>query len=109
MKEIVLEEQDARDLMTCLSAINVSTSLLYHTEGEENLSLEEAEEFYKGVFSVGVEAKASLIELKHHLMKSIISPIIFILRMVRFLLNLSKRRDYGNNRYIKIFRTILKN
>ena len=69
MKEIVLEEQDARDLMTCLSAINVSTSLLYHTEGEENLSLEEAEEFYKGVFSVGVEAKASLIELKHHLIE----------------------------------------
>lgn len=77
MKEIVLEEQDARDLMTCLSAINISTSLLYHTEGEENLSLEEAEEFYKGVFSVGVEAKASLIELKHNLMKKYNIPYYF--------------------------------
>ena len=77
MKEIVLEEQDARDLMTCLSAINISTSLLYHTEGEENLSLEEAEEFYKGVFSVGVEAKASLIELKHHPMAKYNIPYYF--------------------------------
>lgn len=94
MKEVQLDEQDSKDLMACLSVINISKTMLDHTEGEENLTIQEAENFYKGILSMAAEAKASLIELKHTLMKKYDIPYYFIFRDGKVFYNID---NYGNN------------
>lgn len=95
MKEVILDEQDSKDLMTCLSVINISKNMLDHTEGEENLSVQEAEDFYKGVMSMAAEARASLIGLKHDFMNKYGIPYYFMFKDGKVFYN--DIDNYGDN------------